>query len=33
MEQEGFLHGDTRVLSDDNVAALVDRLTAAIVRV
>lgn len=33
MEMEGFLHGDTRVMFDNDVEALIDGLVAAIVRV
>lgn len=33
MELEGFLHGDTRVMFDDDAGALIDGLVAAIVRV
>jgi hypothetical protein len=33
MEQEGFLHGDTRVLFADDVGVLIDRLVTDIVRV
>jgi hypothetical protein len=32
-EQEGFLHGDTRVLFADDVGVLIDRLVTDIVRV
>ncbi len=33
MEVEGFLHGDTRVMFDNDAGALIDGLVAAIVRI